>query len=107
MPDGKPNILILWGDDIGWFNISHNNRGVMGYQTPNIDRIARGRDPIHRLLRPAELHRRAGGLHYRPESGPYRADQGGVSRGRHWPATRGPDHCRFTQAPRLRHRAIW
>jgi arylsulfatase len=41
MPNGKPNILILWGDDIGWFNISHNNRGVMGYQTPNIDRIAR------------------------------------------------------------------
>jgi arylsulfatase A-like enzyme len=41
MPNGKPNILILWGDDIGWFNISHNNRGMMGYQTPNIDRIAR------------------------------------------------------------------
>jgi arylsulfatase len=41
MPDGKPNILILWGDDIGWFNISHNNRGMMGYPTPNIDRIAR------------------------------------------------------------------
>lgn len=41
MPDGKPNILILWGDDIGWYNISHNNRGAMGYQTPNIDRIAR------------------------------------------------------------------
>jgi hypothetical protein len=40
-PNGKPNILILWGDDIGWFNISHNNRGVMGYQTPNIDRLAR------------------------------------------------------------------
>jgi len=37
----KPNILILWGDDIGWYNISHNNRGAMGYQTPNIDRIAR------------------------------------------------------------------
>jgi arylsulfatase len=41
MPNGKPNILILWGDDIGWYNISHNNRGAMGYQTPNIDRIAR------------------------------------------------------------------
>jgi arylsulfatase A-like enzyme len=41
MPDGKPNILILWGDDIGWFNISHNNWGMMGYKTPNIDRIAR------------------------------------------------------------------
>jgi arylsulfatase A-like enzyme len=41
MPEGKPNILILWGDDIGWYNISHNNRGAMGYQTPNIDRLAR------------------------------------------------------------------
>ena len=41
MPNGKPNILILWGDDIGWYNISHNNRGAMGYRTPNIDRIAR------------------------------------------------------------------
>ena len=36
---GKPNILILWGDDIGWWNISYNNRGQMGYRTPNIDRI--------------------------------------------------------------------
>ena len=40
MPNGKPNILIIWGDDIGWYNISHNNRGAMGYRTPNIDRIA-------------------------------------------------------------------
>ncbi len=38
---GKPNILVLWGDDIGIWNISYNNRGMMGYQTPNIDRIAR------------------------------------------------------------------
>ena len=37
----KPNILILWGDDIGWFNISANNLGIMGYRTPNIDSIAR------------------------------------------------------------------
>jgi arylsulfatase len=37
----KPNILVIWGDDIGFWNISHNNRGMMGYQTPNIDRIAR------------------------------------------------------------------
>jgi arylsulfatase len=37
----KPNILVIWGDDIGTWNISHNNRGVMGYETPNIDRIAR------------------------------------------------------------------
>ncbi len=36
----KPNILIIWGDDIGISNISVNTRGMMGYQTPNIDRIA-------------------------------------------------------------------
>ena len=36
----KPNILIIWGDDIGWFNPSCYNSGVMGYRTPNIDRVA-------------------------------------------------------------------
>ena len=36
----KPNILIIWGDDIGWFNVSAYNHGMMGYETPNIDRIA-------------------------------------------------------------------
>jgi arylsulfatase len=36
----KPNILVLWGDDIGWWNISFNSRGQMGYRTPNIDRVA-------------------------------------------------------------------
>jgi arylsulfatase len=36
----KPNILILWGDDIGMWNISHYSRGMMGYRTRNIDRIA-------------------------------------------------------------------
>ena len=39
MAQKKPNILILWGDDIGWWNISYNSRGQMGYRTPNIDRI--------------------------------------------------------------------
>jgi len=37
----KPNVLIIWGDDIGWYNISAYNLGVMGYRTPNIDRIAK------------------------------------------------------------------
>jgi arylsulfatase A-like enzyme len=39
--DKKPNILVIWGDDIGIWNISYNSRGMMGYQTPNIDRIAK------------------------------------------------------------------
>ena len=37
----KPNILVIWGDDIGGFNISAYNQGVMGYKTPNIDSIAK------------------------------------------------------------------
>jgi arylsulfatase len=37
----KPNILIIWGDDIGQFNVSAYNNGMMGYKTPNIDSIAR------------------------------------------------------------------
>ena len=37
----KPNILVIMGDDIGLWNISAYNRGMMGYRTPNIDRIAR------------------------------------------------------------------
>ncbi len=37
----KPNVLIIWGDDIGWFNVSAYNHGIMGYKTPNIDRIAK------------------------------------------------------------------
>jgi arylsulfatase A-like enzyme len=36
----KPNILVLMADDIGYWNISAYNRGMMGYRTPNIDRIA-------------------------------------------------------------------
>ena len=39
--DNKPNILVIWGDDIGIANISAYSNGLMGYETPNIDRIAR------------------------------------------------------------------
>jgi arylsulfatase len=38
---GKPNILVIWGDDIGVHNISAYNHGIMGYRTPNIDRLAK------------------------------------------------------------------
>ena len=40
MPNGKPNILVIWGDDIGITNLSCYSDGLMGYRTPNIDRIA-------------------------------------------------------------------
>ena len=37
----RPNILVIWGDDIGYWNVSAYNHGMMGYKTPNIDRIAK------------------------------------------------------------------
>lgn len=40
MPDSKPNILVIWGDDIGISNLSCYSEGLMGYRTPNIDRLA-------------------------------------------------------------------
>ena len=46
----KPNILIIWGDDIGEYNISAYNLGQMGYRTPNIDSIA------SQAALPAALH---------------------------------------------------
>ena len=41
MASAKPNILFIMGDDIGWYNVSAYNLGVMGYHTPHIDRIAK------------------------------------------------------------------
>lgn len=41
MPNGKPNILVIWGDDIGIYNLSCYSHGTMGYRTPNIDRLAK------------------------------------------------------------------
>ena len=37
----KPNILVIWGDDIGYWNVSAYNQGMMGYETPNIDSVAK------------------------------------------------------------------
>jgi hypothetical protein len=37
----RPNIVVIWGDDIGYWNISAYNQGMMGYKTPNINRIAK------------------------------------------------------------------
>ena len=37
----RPNIVIIWGDDIGYWNVSAYNQGMMGYRTPNIDRLAK------------------------------------------------------------------
>src|SRR6476659_5648501 len=101
----KPNILIIWGDDIGQTNLSCYSHGVMGYRTPNIDWIAAEGamftdyygEQTCTLLRRAELHRRPCRLHHGPESIPHRPDQGRSARCPVGPAGRGPDHRDRTQ----------
>ena len=46
----KPNILVIMGDDIGWFNISCYNRASWAIKTPNIDRIGKEGAMFHRLV---------------------------------------------------------
>ena len=58
------------------------NQGIMGYKTPNIDRIAKEGRAVHRLVRAAELHRRPRGVHHRPVADSHRPDQGGTARAR-------------------------
>ena len=63
----RPNILIIWGDDVGTYNISAYHRGMMGGSTPNIDRIGEGRHDLHGSLR-ASRHARRGARHSLPGS---------------------------------------
>ena len=78
----KPNILVIWGDDIGISNLSRYSHGLMGYRTPNIDRLAQGRHDVHRLLRRAVLHRGPVVVHYRAERLSHWPVQGRHSRAR-------------------------
>ena len=65
----KPNILVIFGDDIGQSQISAYTMGVMGYRTPNIDRIAN--EGI--ALRTTKLHSRPRFVYSRPRALPHRA----------------------------------
>ena len=102
----KPNILIIWGDDVGVANISAYSNGLMGYETPNIDRIGREGHQVPALLRRAVMHRRPRGVPHRSARHPHRPDQGRLSRRAdgHEPA-RSVDR-RPAQESRLRHRAV-
>ena len=67
----KPNILVIMGDDIGWYNTSIYNRGDMGYQTPNIDRIGKEGANVSGVVWAAELHGGPRRIHYRPVADPH------------------------------------
>ena len=61
----KPNILVIMGDDVGWFNIGAYHQGIMSGKTPNLDKLAARGHAVHRLLRRGELHGGPGQLHHR------------------------------------------
>ena len=78
----QPNILVIMGDDVGWFNIGAYHRGIMSGKTPNLDKLAsRGHD-VHRLLRRGELHGGPGELHYRRNADPHGLDDRRTGRSR-------------------------
>ena len=87
----KPNILILWGDDIGIWNISHFSRGMMGYQTPNIDRVAK--EGVTFTDYYAQQSCTAGRACFITGQDPHGPDQGRHARRHRRPAEGRPDHC--------------
>ena len=82
----KPNILVIFGDDIGQANISRYTHGVVGYMTPNIDSI--GEQGMTFTDYYAENSCTAGAflVHHRTVANPHRPDQGGRTRRAGWPA---------------------
>ena len=107
MPDAeKPNILVIWGDDIGITNLSCYSDGLMGYRTPNIDRIA---DEGMRFTDSyGEQSCTAGRSSFITGQSVFRTglSKVGMPGARRRPAGRGPDDRRAAQAARLRDRAV-
>ncbi len=79
----KPNILVIWGDDIGITDVSAYSDGLMGFETPNIDRI--GKEGIRFLQYYGEqvVHRRACGLSHRSARDSHRPDESWLPRRAH------------------------
>ena len=78
--DKKPNILVIWGDDIGQFNVSAYNRGMMGYKTPNIDSIANQGALFTDWYGQQSCTAGRAGLHYRPIANPHGSDESWIAR---------------------------
>ena len=79
-----PNILIIMGDDIGWTNVSAYGSGIVGYDTPNIDRIAREGMRFTDYYGEQSLYCGAFGIHHWTKPSAHRVDQGGYAGRRHW-----------------------
>jgi hypothetical protein len=101
----KPNVLVIFSDDIGWFNVGAYNMGMMGYRTPNIDRMAHEGMLFRDYY--AELHCGTRGVHHRPEHlshGIVKGRTAGLKRR----AAEGRSHDRRTsEAPGLYQWTVW
>ena len=84
----KPNILVIWGDDIGITNLSCYSDGLMGYRTPNIDRIANE------------------GMRFTDSYGQQSCTAGRSAWGGRRSSGRGSNDCRVAETAGLRHGAI-
>ena len=106
MATKKPNILIIWGDDIGWFNVSAYNHGIMGYKTPNIDRIAKEGALFTDWY--GQQSCTAGRAAFITGQSPIRTGltKVGLARSETRPATGRPDHRRTAQAAGIRLRTV-
>ena len=102
----KPNILVIWGDDIGRDNISAYSMGDHGLQDAQHRSYREGRGAVHRLVRPAELHRRPRVVHPRRAPVPHRAADdrhAGFAAGH---PRLGADDRRSAEGAGLRHRPV-
>ena len=107
-PSGRrPNILVIFGDDIGQTNLSAYSFGLMGYKTPNIDRIAKEGMMFTDYY--AEQSCTAGRSSFITGQCTLRTglSKVGIPGADRRPAAKGRDACSVAQAARLRHRAIW
>jgi arylsulfatase len=82
----KPNILVIWGDDIGQSNLSVFTKGLMGYRTPNIDRIANEGMVFTDYYAEQSCTAGPGGVNHGAECILFGSEQG-------WPARRGGGHA--------------
>ena len=82
MATKQPNILILWGDDIGMWNVSYYSRGMMGYRTPNIDRVANEGVAFTDWYGQQSCTAGRAAFICRPEPAPHRPDQSRHARAR-------------------------
>ena len=104
--DQKPNILVIFGDDIGWMNVSSYGGDIMGVQTPNIDRI--GREGLRLTSFYAQPSCTAGRAAFITGqlAGTHRSDHGRHAGLAGWPAEGRRHACRDPQVAGLFDRTV-